>query len=58
MAKVNVGMDEKVLAVQNYRKMMDDVEKYQEAIDNAPKNYAPTRFDTLKTFLERRYIVP
>lgn len=58
MAKMNVGMDEKVLAVQNYRKMMDDVEKYQEAIDNAPKNYAPTRFDTLKTFLERRYIVP
>lgn len=58
MAKQNVSIDEKRQAVLNYRKMMDNVEAYEQARDNVPKNYAPSRFDTLKTFLEQRYMVP
>ena len=57
MAKQNVSIEEKRQAVLNYRNMMSNG-RYTEALDSAHTCYAPTRFDTLKAFLNRSYVVP
>lgn len=52
------GMDELFKASENFDEMMKDVDAYTRAVDEAAKNYAPSRFETLEDFLKQSYIIP